>query len=74
MGPYLSVFSSSFLALLSIHGQLISNCADFFPLVVDKSRVDPICSNFVVLIIIIIIIIIIISIFYYLNFTLLILI
>ena len=25
------------------------NCADFFPLVADKSRVDPICSNFVVL-------------------------
>ena len=25
------------------------NCADFFPLVADKSRADPICSNFVVL-------------------------
>ena len=25
------------------------NCADFFSLVADKSRVDPICSNFVVL-------------------------
>ena len=25
------------------------NCADFFPLVADKSRVDSICSNFVVL-------------------------
>ena len=24
-------------------------CADFFPLVADKSRVGPICSNFVVL-------------------------
>ena len=25
------------------------NCADLFPLVADKSLVDPICSNFVVL-------------------------
>ena len=25
------------------------NCADFFPLVTEKSRVDPICSNLVVL-------------------------
>ena len=25
------------------------NCADVFPLVADKSRFDPICSNFVVL-------------------------
>ena len=30
MGPYLSVFSSSFLVLLSIHGQLTSSVQTFF--------------------------------------------
>ena len=48
-GPILEylflIFLSSTLNPWAVH----FNCADVFPLVADKSRVDPICSNFVVL-------------------------
>ena len=48
MGPYLSVFSLSFLALLSVRGQLISIVQTSF-LSWLTTRVDQICSNLVVL-------------------------
>ena len=60
MGPYLSVFSSSFLALLSIQGQLIS--------IVQTSFLSWLA---IIIIIIIIIIVIIIMIIIIIIFTLL---
>ena len=52
MGPYLSVFSSSFLALLSIHGQLIS--------IVQTSFLSFIIIIIIIIIVVVVIIIIII--------------
>ena len=61
MGPYLSVFSSSFLALLSIHGQLISiGQTSFLSWLTSRASIQ-LLSDYPIIIIIIIIIIILIK-------------